>query len=464
MLAEERRWRLKLDAVQDSLDKHSASIETLQKQSSAHEARLATHEADARRSASAAQRVESQVTEQQSQLRMLQPCLDKQTEAVRSLTARSDALEDTVSKMSAEVQMSKSALTKIEDLSRESEVARLEVQANVNQRVEQLAQQSDSLAEQVAAQGSDMKRGTEMTNGLIIRMDASEERCVKLADTLRQQGETVSGLVDQSGGFTEKLAAQGAEICSAEALARKVQSQVQAAEKERLAELRVVCEKLEVQNQSTSSLSNRVQTQMADVEEGLVRALADLSSEMAKKMEGKADCSMLDESLGLRDQRVAEIAGQLGELMAGEERINRLMGELAKLAEALDSRDERFDSLRAELKEGLAEKATSTQLEQATETLHSWVEEVRETLRAWSQQAHKNTTAELEHTRSVTAEHGVTLTRHSHLLENISAWCQQVRVREQGLTHVIMHVVEKSSPEQLKMFEEILSVPQLRRT
>mmetsp|Transcript_36277 Transcript_36277/g.91348 ORF Transcript_36277/g.91348 Transcript_36277/m.91348 type:complete len:790 (-) Transcript_36277:48-2417(-) len=463
MLAEERRWRLKLDAVQDSLDKQSAGIESLQKRSSGLEAKLAAHDAESRRGASVIQRVETQVADLQSQLRVLQPGLDKQTEKVQSLAKLSENLENKLSAISEEVTTTASALAKTDGRLHESEVAWLEFQANITKQIEQLGEQAASLVEEVHAQGVGIEQNIEMTRGVKTQTDANEEQCLQLRQRVCVQEEAVSTLLDQSSGFTEKLAAHGAEICSAEALARKIQSQVQAAEKERLAELRVVCEKLETQNDAVSTLSKKIQTQINDVEEGLVRALADLSTETSRRLEDKVGCGMLDEALDLRDQRVADVASQLAELMAGDERINRRMADLARLAEALDSRDVRFDALREELREGLADSASAAQLEQATETLRSWVEEVRETLRAWSQKAHQNTAAELEHARSLTSEHGVMLKRHSHLLENITTWCQQVRVREQGLTHVIMHVVEKSSPEQLKMFEEVLSVPQLRR-
>jgi len=301
----------------------------------------------------------------------------------------------------------------------------------------------EQLKEQLKDQMELVERGLLRIEDMEVQVAAGETKQQELDEALRATDDRAAKLVAKASRHDDDIRQRTSD-------GQRLQAQIAAAEKERLAELRVVCDKLEAQGVQINALPNQVRSQISGVEDGLTRALADLREETGGKLESLAQ----KDALHACDEKIGEVSNQLSELVAGEERIAKQMADLATFAGALDTRDSRFDALQEELRQGLAEKAGALELDRATDVLHAWVEDVRDTLGNWSKQAHQTTLSELE-----TAK--ITLRRHESMLGNIWNWCQQVRTREQGLTHVIMHIVERSSPEQMKLFEEVLSVPRI---
>merc|ERR1712176_59428 len=89
-------------------------------------------------------------------------------------------------------------------------------------------------------------------------------------------------------------------------------------------------------------------------------------------------------------------------------------------------------------------------------------------LREWiddSRQAYSTELCELrKETQGLALRHTDELERHAGWMKQVSQWLAQVQVREQGLTHILCHIVEnnQASAELLKLLEDALKVPKLR--
>lgn len=307
------------------------------------------------------------------------------------------------------------------------------------QTVDAFAKRSADLSEQVDKRlGSLTESVTSLTERLI-EDEAEISQCIKYLGEVSTAQETLSK-------HGEVLNQQSCELRFAADAVVTLENNFSKLELERLQDLHKVLDKFEIQNKQTKSISK-------EVDAGWTRCLAALREEMAKKLETKADRSSVKDALSKRDERLTEVTGQLSQLCSGDGRIANQMKELRRFAKALGSRDARIDQIKADL----SQKADAVDVQKTTTTLQSWVEDVREAIGVWSQQAHQSSVREFEHALS-------TLQKHDTMLSNVWEWCQKVRVREQGLTHVLMHMVERSSPDQLKFIEESLRVPVLEQT
>merc|ERR1712176_972929 len=88
------------------------------------------------------------------------------------------------------------------------------------------------------------------------------------------------------------------------------------------------------------------------------------------------------------------------------------------------------------------------------------VTEARLELREWVEDARQSHQAivtglsqSLDQARATTHNQGLVLSKHEGWMELVFAWMEQVRVREQGLTHIICHMVEEASPEVMPLLE-----------
>merc|ERR1719334_2935576 len=98
----------------------------------------------------------------------------------------------------------------------------------------------------------------------------------------------------------------------------------------------------------------------------------------------------------------------------------------------------------------LATKLGVEEIEKTHVALHDWVNQTRETLRAWLSQ----------NLQDFAAQQSAKLEEHQGWVTSVTGWIEQVHVREKGLSHVLLHVVEQESPDLMKMLEEALKMPQ----
>lgn len=310
MVAEERKWRLKMDALQERQSKEEARLEAVDKHLGELAARVGAHDADARRTYTVLQKAERDLEAAGGEREALRAAVEAGLEAMHGCVSRVERLE-----------------------------ASLLVSAKA---ARQLAQQVASLED---------------------RMQSSCATAEEMAVSCDRQIKEARSVLDSR-----------CDVLSKDILA--LDFRVVSAEQERLAELRVVCEKLDVQGHDIDQL---------------------------QAMKGEV-------------QRHVDMA--------------------------------------------LSGKASAAELETALNTLRDWTAEAGEALKSWAHQAHRVTAAEIERARTCNAEHSIALRRHDMWMNRLAQFCEQIRVREQGLSHVLLHVVEQSAPEQLKLFEAALRVPQ----
>lgn len=182
---------------------------------------------------------------------------------------------------------------------------------------------------------------------------------------------------------------QGAVQSNTDAL-QGIKTQVSTARKERLAELEVVCHKLENHEAQLISLPSHFRAQLLASKEGLGRAMTELSNDL------------------------------------------RLV--------------------QTELAEQLPGKASLSDVQKLHTAMQVWVQN------AWS--AHQET---LEHLTQQTAasnkEQGSSIERHEDWMKEVSKWLVQAQERETGLSHIVYRIVEEDYSELTALFQEAMTTP-----
>eukprot|EP00929_Paragymnodinium_shiwhaense_P019667 TRINITY_DN13330_c0_g1_i2.p1 TRINITY_DN13330_c0_g1~~TRINITY_DN13330_c0_g1_i2.p1 ORF type:complete len:857 (-),score=286.40 TRINITY_DN13330_c0_g1_i2:517-3087(-) len=293
---------------------------------------------------------------------------------------------------------------------------------------------------------------------------------------------------DEHRLMTEKFAEQECALHKSLSAIEKLQSdsrvledlaaQQTAAEEEHLAEMAALKQKLEMQKQELDAMPTafREQAQQSDsaarerlaelrgeLSERLIAQLADLRGEMTGRCTEKV--TELRQSL---DERNAELAAQVRSLVDASENALAMQAKELKAAlqafereaQALESRIRELAERQVQCGEQLASRARVKELEEVRREFYNWIEEARKTHDIMTE----NLSSWLHEAQAAAADHQSKLERHEGWIQHLSAWMEQVRVREQGVTQVLCRVAEKSSPELLRTFEQVLKVPHVSRT
>jgi len=206
----------------------------------------------------------------------------------------------------------------------------------------------------------------------------------------------------------EKTCSQAEIIQAGRAKLQSLEVQLTKAEEERLAELKVVCEKVERQESDAQVMATQLRTQLRACRHAYGNALEDMKKDLEVKLDGKAAaCDM--------NQALQDLTG------------------LKKHVEAV-----------------FATKLGAEEIEKTHVALHDWVNQTRETLRTWLSQ----------NLQDFAAQQSAKLEEHQGWVTSVTGWIEQVHVREKGLSHVLLHVVEQESPDLMKMLEQALKMPQ----
>merc|ERR1740121_252795 len=117
--------------------------------------------------------------------------------------------------------------------------------------------------------------------------------------------------------------------------------------------------------------------------------------------------------------------------------------------------------VRAEISRGLAEKVGRTEVDEIKVGVAEGITQARLELREWVDDACQSHQAivdglcqNLDQARMAAHDQGLVLRKHEGWMELVFAWMEKVRVREQGLTLIMCHLVEKTSPEVMKLLEK----------
>lgn len=493
-VADERRWRLKMDGLQDGLDKQVESTKLLESKCCNFTERLSTHDSDIHKCTKSSQKADAQLASAEEERRSLQDSLRKLGERMETLDKRSkDALQQ-VTEHSTTLQTNALSAERFSAALARDQEERRELEANMEKqasRVDAMGKQTWLMSDQMSTQGAEIQgsmeslqslrsqcgivekelssvqtrvrghadsikvlrathdeqesslvEGIEALKQLEIQVTMSEKEFASSLSTHGKQLETLedaaSELRSASFSHNERLQASGdaikqldkqmADSETAQAAFRDavqvLEQDVSKAETERLAELQVVCDKVEAHEVAIGCL--------------------------VEKLEEKADWKMLSEALATRDGRITDITSKFAALEDDLARSDALEEQAVKL----NVLAKEICRVEKELTEGLEAKATMTEVDKTYENLQTWVDGTREALGDWLSNSLQQFQTAIEG-QSKTSE------KHEEWFRHVSRWIEQVRVREQGLTHVILHMIEESPPEMLKLMEDALTVPRL---
>jgi len=261
-----------------------------------------------------------------------------------------------------------------------------------------LSKRSLDLATRVQAQESQI-RG----------LETASAHCEK---QVNQQEKIIESHEDDLRRVEAKNALQCENIEAEKTKLQNLEAHFTKAEAERLAELKVVCEKVDRQEAEAQVMATQLRTQLRACRHAFGHAVEEVRKSLEVKIDGKA--------------------------------------ELSDMNEALTDHDSRLTDLRRHIEAELAKKLCAEEIEKTHVALHDWVHQTRETLRNWlAQNLHE-----------FAAQQSAKLEESQGWVKSVTGWIEQVHVREKGLSHVLLHVVEKESPELMKMLEEALRMPQ----
>jgi chromosome segregation ATPase len=340
--------RLRLDELKNGLDRHRDRIQTLDEQFKNLVERVTAQDANDAVSTSAVQGLQTQLTSMTAQIQGLRKECDcfceRDTDALQEIQVQltrhekatqgnTNSLQGIVAKLSQHevdlkqnmdgLQAVKAELSTVHS-ERIGECSRLDkVQIGLDnhlERIKTLFKQSANLMDRATVQDSNIAEGANTLHELrtqfatvtaqVHSMEA-EYNCIKsdLHQDMATQSSTLEELIGQftqhvqgSANKHEKVVMQ---LSHHEAIIQQntdtievAKEHLKAAQGERLAELRVVCTKLEHHEEQLISLPSHFKAQLSSAEEALVRALGDLSShvrttqvEMDKQLKSKAQLS-----------------------------------------------------------------------------------------------------------------------------------------------------------------------------
>jgi len=415
-VAEDRKWRKKLDALQAGIDKLGSESKELARrldvQSDAHEAATRT-----------------------SSL------------ALRKIEDRWSSGEEHRRTLALNAQESQAQLEKL------------------SRNVDALGPQLHQLAETIAAKDVDIQSTSAQLCDLAPRLASCEEKTAQSQTLLTTQMKSIRRLFSQTSDLNTSCTALDIDIRACVIAIQgglhrdsELEVQLKAAHAERLAELKVVCGRLEQHDSDLAALPGQCMEHISVAEDGTRKSLAELDGRLTASFE-----RMIAVSAKSAESRLEGLSHEFHEIVVGE--MDRRKADTERIVQSIERQKSRSDALSGELRrvqaehtDEIADKVTKAELEQANAAIRTWVDEARD-----SYNDMVNSLARwLEQAQTSTAQHSQDLQRHEEWMQQLSTWLEQVQSREQGLTQVISRVVNQSSPELLGLFEKALKVPELR--
>lgn len=405
---EMRAQSQQLESVQPRLKIHEDSLRLLEDQYSQQESKFSSmHLAVGRRM----EKLEREVSTTETELSTMQSCLEEHNAHLcsldkqrLSLAAKAALQEEHIQKMWAAVEgLENQVHSDHKELFQVSRYAKEQGQGLEDLRTEVQAQSKAALA-------------------LDGKLGALQCESTRVLDESREQ--VKSALSERQAEDSEKLQKICLEIESLKTDSQE-RSKVQAA----------VMDRQEVQDAQNSRydgiLENLLQQNTSLLDQAFVWD-ADIKCVMQRvgMLEDKAEYagSELD---GLR-QSVAGFTNQLQEEVESMQRSQSSTSEVATW-----------------LQREMSTQVSRTEMQQMHSELQDWVTATRQEMDRWL-------SSSLDKFQK---EQGLVLQNHQGWMHRVKRWVEKIHIREQGLSHVILHILQEGSPDMVKLLEEALKMP-----
>jgi len=481
MVAEERKWRLKIDELQGGLDQHNQRVEALEKQSSYLMERSTAQDAEMTASISSVHGMQAQVSAARiATEKGLDSC-------VQTVEMNSKETRDLASKIAVHD-------TGITDTA-----------AQIRSLKERFGSEGSQLAGKIAVLDSNIKNSSIQMHGLKESVDqeirkfeekgARHDAGVKEVKILIQSlEETFVNAASKSAQMNAKRDADfdntTAELSKLEGMVTedfKTLSGAVAAHNlsikdimESASQIRGLEKRL---GQESRQLAGRVAEQTASIEDNAAKIhrleveLGNEAKELAKQrslhkdnivhiqdMQGAVQ-SNTDALQGIKAQvstaqkeRLAELEVVCQKLENHEAQLIRLpshfraqlLASKEGLGRAITELSNDVRLVQAELAEQLPGKASLSDVQKLHTAMQVWVQN------AWS--AHQESLEQLaQQTIASSKEQGSSIERHEDWMKEVNEWLVHSQERETGLSHIVYRIIEEDYSELTSLFQEAMT-------
>jgi len=302
MVGEERKWRLKLDEIQEGLAKQLQRIDVLDAQTVSIAKTITSYDTSLDKNASSVRELEARLFKTETDLAEARESFDRRC---RRTESHANSMGDVVEKVAALAATTKDTASKacsMEERLAASERRRQEELKEIRQkfgkhhsRIDTLDEPCTKLVERVATHDTAIATKTSAVQSLEPRHSAAIEGFDRRVDMLARDTEDM----------VSRIVAIDARIQQNNGQLDDVEAQLSNASKEQHDELQVVCKRLDQHETALGCLpqADEFKAQLRIAEEGLFKAVAELSSdcrreraELSKSLNGMALASDLKET------------------------------------------------------------------------------------------------------------------------------------------------------------------------
>jgi predicted nucleic acid-binding Zn-ribbon protein len=451
VVAEDRKWRLKFDQLQDNLSQHLRRIEALDSQSDHLLRKVASNDIGLEKVVSSVRELDSRLAKITKEEVAVKESFDKRirqmeltnfpskvTELDRDLKELVSKAESMEAKMVGETSQKKALEKRVHEIERLKLSDKLEELEGMAKEVLSKAESTEERSVVDVAQREKLEKRIRQIELMNIGKQIAELEGVS------------KDLVSKSGDMEAKLAAdvaqqkQKLEGCQFSLDSHLAHIQRLDEQKEDLAGKLVVltgtCE------QSNNELQ-RLDTQRIAAERdiGDIRTSVDACGERLEALEGEvADLeeSVVSYSNATEEQLKGIPVAFRTELRGIEDSFSRTVQDLHA----------DFNHTTTELSVGLAAKAPRSDVEIIQDSVQMWVEDARKA----HQLAMEALASSMEQVQASSLQQSIEIKRHQEYMKELSAFINEGVEREQCIHDVLLHIVEEDHPDLMGLLEQRL--------
>mmetsp|Transcript_55878 Transcript_55878/g.130519 ORF Transcript_55878/g.130519 Transcript_55878/m.130519 type:complete len:886 (-) Transcript_55878:246-2903(-) len=421
-----------VQSLQLGFDKHEHLVKVLEGRFSAFELKSSkTEESLDKR----VRQLEREVSTNETELATVQGCLESHNEHLSSLDQQRLALTAKAAVQEEQVQKAWAA------------VEGLENQAHADHK--ELLRLRSSLKDQ----GQEM----ETTRSMVVEQAKAHSAVEGRLDTHDQQNarrdETLESLRHQTSSLREdKLPKIQSEVSNLEdkVQALSKEQQIAAASIQKTGEgLEALIVEFQDQAKAQGVFKDRLdnqETQNQRYDEILENLLQQNTTLLDQAFTWDADLRCAAQRLTTLEDRSENFGDELENVR------QTVSGCITKLQEDLVAmqRDQSSVSEAAtQLQQDMSAQVTRIEVQQMHADLQNWITSTRQAMDRWM-------SASLDKFQK---EQGLILEKNQGWVHRVKRWIEKIHIREQGLSHVILHILQEGSPDVVKLLEEALKLP-----
>lgn len=400
----------------------------------------------------------------QSQHETVQPRLKIHEDSLRLLEGQCSQLESKFSSMQLAVG------PKMEKLEREVSTTETELSTmqscleEHNAHLCSLDKQRLSLAAKATLQEEHIHKIWAAVEGLENQVHSDHKELFQVSRSAKEQGQGLEDLRTEVQAQSKaalvldgKLGAMQSEstrlLDESRQQVKRALSEREAEDSEKLQKICLEIECLKTDSQERAKVQAAVMDRQ-DVQEAqnsrydgiLENLLQQNTSLLDQAFVWDADIKCVIQRVGMLEDK-AECAGF--ELDGLRQSVARCTNQLQEEVESLQRSQNSTCEVATWLQRDMLSQVSRTEMQQMHSELQDWVTATRQEMDRWL-------SSSLDKFQK---EQGLVLQNHQGWMHRVKRWVEKIHIREQGLSHVILHILQEGSPDMVKLLEEALRMP-----